>query len=154
MNSPFIRNFIFFAIIFAHIAFSFHFNWPIANIYKSIKYNYDQIYEGTVISTKVYGGNLRSCSRIKVSYRYEINETPYFSSELWNKSTCKNEESIREFLSLTENQKINVYSSEKNPDHSVLKVVTPSIWQWLIPIFFTGFIIWIFPPALPRLRRS
>ena len=154
MNSPFIRNCIFFAVIFAHIAFSFHFNWPIANIYKSIKYKYDQVYEGTVISTKVYDGTLRSCSRIKVIYRYEINETPYFSSELWNKSTCKNEESIREFLSLTENQKINVYSSEKNPDYSVLKVVTPSIWQWLIPIFFTGFITWIFPPALPRFRRS
>ena len=153
LNSPLIRNLAFLAVMATHISSSFFFNWPIANIYKSIRYKYDQTYEGIILSKRVDAGTLRSCSRVKISYKYEINNLPYLSSELWNKSTCKNHESSNEFLSLKVNQKVTIYSNEENPNASVLKVITPSIWQWLIASFFIALTCWIIPPALPHSKN-
>ena len=138
----------------ALIAFNFAFNGPIANIYKNIRYNYDQEYNGTILDIKTVGGTLRNCTRIKIYYKYEINGMTYFSRRLWNNSSCKNEESTRNFLYLRAGDNHVVYSSTENPTISVLNTATPRPWQYILALLLTAFFWWLFPPVLPLSRKQ
>jgi hypothetical protein len=45
---------------------------PIADIYRSMVYSYDQEYEGVVQRASVSWGGIRRCGEIKISYYYVV----------------------------------------------------------------------------------